>query len=99
MDTRFGEFRFDTATRQLFRADLELPLSPKAFELLKLLIESRPHRHARQAKHRVGWWQERRAPRSTRTRPSLVAIPMHPSGWTCLAYRGNARASSSQASA
>ena len=42
MSTRFGEFRFDTATRQLFRADVELPLPPKAFELLKLLIEHQP---------------------------------------------------------
>jgi DNA-binding winged helix-turn-helix (wHTH) protein len=42
MSTRFGEFRFDATTRQLFRADVELPLPPKAFELLKLLIEHQP---------------------------------------------------------
>ena len=42
MSTRFGEFRFDPTTRQLFRAGAEVPLPPKAFELLKLLIENHP---------------------------------------------------------
>jgi DNA-binding winged helix-turn-helix (wHTH) protein len=32
----------DTATRQLLRAGREVPLAPKAFELLELLVRSRP---------------------------------------------------------
>jgi DNA-binding winged helix-turn-helix (wHTH) protein len=39
---RFGEFTLDTDTRQLLGADRELHLSPKAYELLKILVESRP---------------------------------------------------------
>lgn len=42
MTTRFGEFRLDTESRQLFRGEAEIHLSPKAFELLKLLVERRP---------------------------------------------------------
>ena len=36
MDTRFGEFRFDTATRQIFRADVELPLSPEGVRVAEV---------------------------------------------------------------
>jgi DNA-binding winged helix-turn-helix (wHTH) protein len=39
---RFGEFTLDTDTRQVTGADGELHLSPKAYELLKILVESRP---------------------------------------------------------
>jgi DNA-binding winged helix-turn-helix (wHTH) protein len=39
---RFGECRFDRDARQLFRAGVEVHLSPKSFELLKVLIEGRP---------------------------------------------------------
>jgi DNA-binding winged helix-turn-helix (wHTH) protein len=42
MRLRFGECRLDTDARQLFRTGNAIPLSPKAFELLKLLIELRP---------------------------------------------------------
>ncbi|MGH9239984.1 MAG: FHA domain-containing protein [Vicinamibacterales bacterium] len=38
----FGELILDLGTRQLLRGDEELRLSPKAFELLRLLIENRP---------------------------------------------------------
>ena len=38
----FGNFRLDSATRQLFRAGDELRLSRKAFDLLVMLIERRP---------------------------------------------------------
>jgi DNA-binding winged helix-turn-helix (wHTH) protein len=38
----FGDCRFDIEARQLFRAGQEVHLSPKAFELLKLLVENRP---------------------------------------------------------
>ena len=42
MRVQFGGCRFDTDARQLFRNTEAVPLSPKAFELLKLLIEQRP---------------------------------------------------------
>jgi DNA-binding winged helix-turn-helix (wHTH) protein len=39
---RFGNCFLDTDARQLHRSGLEVHLSPKAFELLKLLVEARP---------------------------------------------------------
>jgi DNA-binding winged helix-turn-helix (wHTH) protein len=42
MRLRFGGFAFDPGSRQLFRDETEVHLSPKAFELLKMLIERRP---------------------------------------------------------
>ena len=42
MRTRFGAFMLDTGTRQLLKAGAEVHLSPKAFELLSLLVERRP---------------------------------------------------------
>ena len=42
MRVRFDEFIFDSGSRQLLRRDTEVHLSPKAFELLKTLIENRP---------------------------------------------------------
>ena len=38
----FGEYRLDFGSRQLFRGQDEVHLSPKAFDLLKLLVEKRP---------------------------------------------------------
>ena len=38
----FGDLVLDFSTRQLLRGDQELRLSPKAFELLRLLVEERP---------------------------------------------------------
>ncbi len=39
---RFGEFRLNPATRQLLRGAAEVHLSPKAFDLLTILIARRP---------------------------------------------------------
>jgi DNA-binding winged helix-turn-helix (wHTH) protein len=39
---RFGAFTLDLESRQLFRGDGDVHLSPKAFELLKTLAEQRP---------------------------------------------------------
>lgn len=39
---RFGRCRLDVAARQLFRDGAEVPLSPKAFDLLALLVAKRP---------------------------------------------------------
>jgi DNA-binding winged helix-turn-helix (wHTH) protein len=40
--TRFGRFTLDSATRQLLEDDREIRLSPKAFDLLGMLLERRP---------------------------------------------------------
>jgi DNA-binding winged helix-turn-helix (wHTH) protein len=38
----FGPYRLDTAERRLLRDGREIPLTPKAFDLLRLLIDHRP---------------------------------------------------------
>ena len=38
---RFGEFRFDQDVRQLFHRQADVHLSPKAFELLMVLLANR----------------------------------------------------------
>jgi DNA-binding winged helix-turn-helix (wHTH) protein len=45
--TRFGEFRLDPRRRQLFRGEDAVHLTPKAFELLTALVESRPQAMAK----------------------------------------------------
>lgn len=42
MRVQFGEFTIDTDTRQLWRGDVVLRLSRKAFDLLAILLEQRP---------------------------------------------------------
>jgi DNA-binding winged helix-turn-helix (wHTH) protein len=42
MQVRFGDFVLDTDTRELRRGPRPIHLSPKAFHLLELLVESRP---------------------------------------------------------
>lgn len=42
MRVRFGEFVLDPDSRQLFRDGVEVHLQPKTFELLALLVRSRP---------------------------------------------------------
>lgn len=42
MAERFGPFEFDAARRQLFRDGRAVHLQPKAFDLLKLLIDAAP---------------------------------------------------------
>jgi DNA-binding winged helix-turn-helix (wHTH) protein len=39
---RFGEFLLDTDSRQLFKEGAEVHLQPKTFELLELLVRTRP---------------------------------------------------------
>jgi DNA-binding winged helix-turn-helix (wHTH) protein len=55
LSTRFGEYRLETASRQLFKGDVEIHLSPKAFELLKLLVERRPRALSKAELHRHLW--------------------------------------------
>ena len=47
MRLRLGNVTFDSESRQLRRGRSEIHLSPKAFELLKLLIEARPRAFAK----------------------------------------------------
>ena len=42
MRARFGPFGFDTDTRRLERAGAEIHLTPKAFDLLSLLVDQAP---------------------------------------------------------
>jgi DNA-binding winged helix-turn-helix (wHTH) protein len=42
VQVRFGEFVFDSATRELTRRGQAVHLAPKAFDLLQILIEERP---------------------------------------------------------
>lgn len=42
MRIRFGEFAFDDQTRQLTRSGEPVHISPKAFQLLQILIDKRP---------------------------------------------------------
>ena len=47
VSVRFGRFAFDEASRQLRGGARLVPLSPKAFELLALLIRERPRAFAK----------------------------------------------------
>ena len=42
MQVRFGEFVFDSSSRELTRRGEPVHLAPKAFDLLQILIEERP---------------------------------------------------------
>jgi DNA-binding winged helix-turn-helix (wHTH) protein len=42
MNVSFEDFIFSAETRQLLRGEVELHLSPKAFDLLRMLLEARP---------------------------------------------------------
>jgi DNA-binding winged helix-turn-helix (wHTH) protein len=52
---RFGPFTIDSETRQLLRAGTEVHLSPKAFDLLCTLIESRPKVVEKETLHARIW--------------------------------------------
>ena len=51
----FGAFRLDERTRQLLVLDRAIPLSPKAFDLLALLLERRPDVVSKAEIHRALW--------------------------------------------
>ena len=55
MTYRFDHFALDTDTRRLLRDGEELHLSPKAFDLLRLLIEGRARALARTDLHEALW--------------------------------------------
>jgi DNA-binding winged helix-turn-helix (wHTH) protein len=51
----FGEYRLDVGARQLFRGATEVHLSPKAFDLLRLLIDHRTRALSKQELHNALW--------------------------------------------
>ncbi len=55
MRTLFGEFILDDSTRQLTGSRGEVHLSPKAFQLLSMLIEARPKAIAKRDLHERLW--------------------------------------------
>jgi DNA-binding winged helix-turn-helix (wHTH) protein len=52
---RLGDLTFDADARQLRRGRQEIHLSPKAFELLKCLIEARPRVLSKNELHEILW--------------------------------------------
>lgn len=55
MKVRLGELLFDAEARQLLRNGAEVHLSPKAFELLKTLIEESPRALSKSELHERLW--------------------------------------------
>jgi DNA-binding winged helix-turn-helix (wHTH) protein len=55
MPLRFGAFTFDPQLRELRRDGQPLPLSPKAFLLLQMLIDARPNPVAHDALYQRLW--------------------------------------------
>ena len=55
MNIRFGPFRLDDRARQLLRDEDPLHLSPKAFDLLTLLVQRRPEAIAKAGIHEHLW--------------------------------------------
>jgi len=52
---QFGPFSLDTRTRQLLRDGREVTLSPKAFQLLLLLVQNRSRAMSREELHQQLW--------------------------------------------
>src|SRR5688572_14794973 len=52
---RFASFALDTAARQLMRSTQEVSLSPKAFQLLHLLVVNRNRAMSKQELHESLW--------------------------------------------
>jgi DNA-binding winged helix-turn-helix (wHTH) protein len=55
MKYRFDRFTLDPGTRQLLRDDQEIHLSPKAFDLLRCLIENRSRAISREELQSILW--------------------------------------------
>lgn len=55
MKLTFGEFTLDWDSRQLFSADGPVHLSPKALELLKVLVDCRPRAMSKAELHQRLW--------------------------------------------
>ena len=55
MEVRFSNFVLDTDTRQLLRESRPVHLSPKAFQLLALLVETRPRALPKDTLYNLLW--------------------------------------------
>src|ERR1700736_2319500 len=55
MKIQFGECVLDADTRQVWRHEKEVHLSPKAFELLMLLVTGRPRALSKRELHEAIW--------------------------------------------
>src|SRR5258708_36824841 len=55
MKIRFGDCRLDTESRQLWRSESTIPVSPKAFDLLQLLVARRPGAISKSELHERIW--------------------------------------------
>ena len=55
MKLHLGDVTFDSDTRQLLRGAAEVHLSPKAFDLLKALIDARPRALSKNELHQYLW--------------------------------------------
>src|SRR5262245_17077953 len=55
MQVHFGEFTLDTDRRQLLKGDVQRHLSPKSYELLRLLIDNRPRALSKAELHERLW--------------------------------------------
>ena len=55
MKVRFAGCRLDTDARQFFRGAREVRLSPKAFELLKVLVENRHRALSKEESLQLVW--------------------------------------------
>jgi DNA-binding winged helix-turn-helix (wHTH) protein len=55
MRLTFGDCVYDSGTREVSRSGRVLPLSPKAFQLLDLLVRSRPNAISKQEIHEQLW--------------------------------------------
>src|SRR6266705_4692859 len=55
MRLRFGDCVFDSDTREVFRDEKEVHVSPKAFALLAALIDRRPKAISKDELHKLLW--------------------------------------------
>jgi DNA-binding winged helix-turn-helix (wHTH) protein len=55
MPVRFGDCVFDPGTRQVFRAGKQVHISPKAFQLLDILIGRRPNAVSKEELQEILW--------------------------------------------
>jgi DNA-binding winged helix-turn-helix (wHTH) protein len=55
MQIRFDKFVLDTDRRQLMRDGIEIVLSPKAYHLLTLLVDTRPNAQSKDALYQALW--------------------------------------------
>jgi DNA-binding winged helix-turn-helix (wHTH) protein len=55
MASRFGDCTFDPETRELFRGEQRVAITPKAFQLLRALLEKRPKAVSKEELHEILW--------------------------------------------